>query len=258
MISRRSMIWISAALACLAAVACANLVAKPIENQASWRKLPLIGGYSGLQTEAVRSIKSITVHRIALMPVVEAPDKTGSVIAGGAGESITAELYSEMALVGGWELVPDSDVAQALQKLPPTTPANEEQNATELGRQVSADAVLYGTVERYKERVGLDYAAASPAAVSFTLHLLDMKTKQIIWTAKFSKTQKALSENVLNLVNFLQNSARWVRANEIAQEGAQEAVADLQSRLALEENIKRFETGTYREMKEGANRYGGH
>jgi hypothetical protein len=141
--------------------------------------------------------------------------------------------------------------------LPPSTVGNLQDNALALGRAVSADAVLYGTVERYKERVGVDYAAASPAAVTFTLHLIDLKSGEVLWTAKFSKSQKALSENVLNLVNFLQNSGRWVRAHEIADEGVKAAVADLRSELAYNQNVKRFEPGSYEQMKQMSHRYQG-
>lgn len=189
---------------CAALGACSTPITAPLDYFSGVHKLPIIGGSSDLQTESVRSIRTLTVNRIAAMPIVETPDKSDNVVAEGAGEAISAELFSEMSLLGGWEVVPDSDVEQAMQKLPPSTAGNLEDNALALGRQVSADAVIYGTVERYRERVGVDYAAASPAAVTFTLHMIDMKSQQVVWTAKFTKAQKALSENILNLYNFLQ------------------------------------------------------
>jgi hypothetical protein len=242
---------------CAALGACSTPITAPLDYFSGVHKLPIIGGSSDLQTESVRSIRTLTVNRIAAMPIVETPDKSDNVVAEGAGEAISAELFSEMSLLGGWEVVPDSDVEQAMQKLPPSTAGNLEDNALALGRQVSADAVIYGTVERYRERVGVDYAAASPAAVTFTLHMIDMKSRQVVWTAKFTKAQKALSENILNLYNFLQYSGRWVRAHEIANEGVKEAVADLRDELALNQNVKRFEPGSYEQMKEMSHRYQG-
>ncbi|MHB8381375.1 MAG: hypothetical protein ACYDC3_03400 [Candidatus Binataceae bacterium] len=206
-------------------------------------------------THAVRSIKTITIDRIAVMPIIDAPPAGAEPLAAGAGDAITAELYSQAAVAGGWELIAQDDVAQALQKMPPTTADNLDQNALELGHAVSADGVLYGKVERYKERVGLAYASAAPASVTFALKFVDTKSKQIVWTAHFAKSQKALAQNIFNLVNFVQNSARWVRANEIAQEGVQQAVADLHGDLNLQKNVKRFETGTYGELKSGQQRY---
>ncbi|MGA9720927.1 MAG: hypothetical protein WBQ86_00605 [Candidatus Binatus sp.] len=207
-----------------------------------------------VKSHAVRSIKTLTINRVAVMPLVEAVPG-GEDMAPGAAEAITAELYSQVAMAGGWDPIPAQDVDEAMQKLPPTTIANLDQNALQLGHDVSADGVIYGTVERYKERVGMDYSAASPASVSFSLKFVDLKSKQVVWTAKFAKTQAALSQNLFDLANFVQRSGRWVRAHEIAQEGAKEAVADLHGDLNLSQNVKRFETGSYGELKSGQQRY---
>ena len=208
-----------------------------------------------VKTHAVRSIKTIVINRVAVMPVIDATPGGGEPLAPGAAEAISAELYSQVAIAGGWEPVPEQDVADAMQKMPPTTIGNLDENALKLGHDVSADGVIYGTVERYKERVGADYSAASPAAVSFSLKFVDLKSKQVVWTAKFAKSQAALSQNLFDLANFVQRSGRWVRAHEIAQEGVKEAVADLHGDLNLSQSVKRFETGSYGELKSGQQRY---
>ena len=99
-------------------------------------------------------------------------------------------------------------------------------------------------------------AAASPASVAFVLKFVDMNTKQIIWTAKFAKAQKSLSQNVFELANFVQHQGRWVRAHEIAQDGVGQAIANLHGDLTLtSSNVKRFESGTYGQQKSGQQRY---
>ena len=208
-----------------------------------------------VKSHAVSSIKTLTINRVAVMPLIEAAPGGGEPLAPGATEAVSAELYSQVAVAGGWDPVAEQDVAAAMQKMPPTTIANVDENALKLGHDVSADGVIYGTVERYQERVGMDYSAASPAAVSFSLKFVDFKSKQVVWTAKFAKSQAALSQNLFDLANFVQRSARWVRAHEIALEGVKEAVADLHGDLNLNQNVKRFETGTYGEMKSGQQRY---
>ncbi len=158
--------------------------------------VPVVGKSPEVQADSVRSIKTIRLRRIAVMPPIEAP-APGSTVAEGATDSLTAELQAKMALEAGWQLIPESDVVDAMQKLPPTNAADLQQNAIELGHKTGADGVLYGEIETYKERVGSDYAAASPAAVAFTLHLVDLKSGQVIWNARFHKSQKALNENTL-------------------------------------------------------------
>ncbi len=209
-----------------------------------------------LQAHAVRSIKQVKVDRIAVMPVVANPGTNGDVVADGGPDAVTAELYTQVALAGGWDVVPQDDVVRAMTNLPPTTPQNLDENAIKLGHALSVDGVLYGVLERYREREGLDYAAASPASVAFALKFVDMQTKQVVWSAKFAKAQKALAQNVFELANFVQHQARWVRAHEIAQDGVALAVADLHGNLNLtSSNVKRFETGTYGQQKSGQQRY---
>jgi hypothetical protein len=105
-------------------------------------------------------------------------------------------------VMGGWNVVPQDDVDTAMQQLPPTTQADMDQNALQLGRKVAADGVIYGAVTRYRERVGFEYAIQTPAAVAFTLYFVDENSKQVVWTAKFAREQKTLSENVIDLQNF--------------------------------------------------------
>ncbi len=210
---------------------------------------------SNLKAHAVSSIKTLKVDRVAVMPLIEEPPGMSEPLAPGAAEAVTAELYSQVAIAGGWETIPLQDVEDAMQKMPPTTVGNEDQNALKLGHDVSADGVIYGTVQRYKERVGMDYSASSPASVTFSLKFVDLKTQQVVWTGKFAKSQAALSENIFDLANFVQRSGRWVRAHEIALEGVKAAVADLHGDLNLQQNVKHFETSTYGQLKSGQQRY---
>jgi hypothetical protein len=209
-----------------------------------------------LQAHSVRSIKEVRVGTIAVMPVIANPGSNGDVVADGGPDAVTAELYTQAAIAGGWDVAPQDDVVRAMTNLPPTNAGNIDENAIKLGHLRSVDGVLYGMLERYREREGLDYAAASPASVAFVMKFVDMKTGQVVWTAKFAKAQMALSQNVFELANFVQHEGRWVRAHEIAQEGVGLAVNDLHGNLTLTaSNVKRFETGTYSQQKSGQNRY---
>ena len=193
--------------------------------------LPLVGKDPSLELHSVRAIRTVKVHRVAVMPVIDHPNATGETIEDGAAESITADVWGRMTLVSGWEVVPESDVRGVMQQLPPTTLANMQDNAMKLGRQLSADAVVYGTVTRYEERVGSDYAAKSPAAVAFALHLVDIHNGVVLWTARYARQQEALTQNIFNVGNFLANRGRWVHANDLAQRGVEEALDDLASKL---------------------------
>jgi PBP1b-binding outer membrane lipoprotein LpoB len=220
---------------CAAALLCASCAP-------AW--VPVVGKNPDVQVQSVRSIKQVRVRRIAVMPPIDAP-APGSTVAEGASDSLTAELQAKMALDAGWQIVAESDVADAMQKMPPSNGANLKQNAIELGHKLLADAILYGQIENYRERVGSDYAAASPASVAFTLYLVDIKSGEVIWNAHFSKSQKALTENVFDVVAFVQNSGRWVRAHEIAAEGVDQTVEDLHNKLNLQNENPSFRIPEY-------------
>src|SRR5690349_1937395 len=162
------------------------------------QSLPVVGSDPSLELHSVRAIRTIKVHRVAVMPIIDHPNATGEPIEDGAAESLTADVWGRVTLISGWEVVAESDVRGVMQQLPPTTLANMQDNAMKLGRQVSADAVIYGTVTRYQERVGSDYAAKSPAAVAFALRLIDVHNGVVLRTARDARHQEALTQNSFN------------------------------------------------------------
>jgi TolB-like protein len=223
----------SALALCLALIApgCSTNLSPKQMWSGTVEALPVVGKDSSLELHSVRAIRTIKVHRVAVMPIIEHPNATGEPIEEGAAESLTADVWGRMTLVSGWEVVPESDVRGVMQQMAPTTLANMQDNALKLGRQVSADAVVYGTVTRYQERVGSDYAAKSPAAVAFALHLVDIHNGVVLWTARYARQQEALTQNIFNVGNFLANRGRWVHAHDLAERGIDEAVDDLKSKL---------------------------
>lgn len=182
-----------------------------------------------LSSHAVRSIRQVEVNNLAIMPIVAAVPFGGDPLASGAADTITADIYRQAS--GTWKLVPQGAVMQAVQ--PTQSGSNLDDAAIQVGRATGADAVLYGTVERYVERVGAEYSADKPASVAFSLKLLDMKSKQVVWNAKFSKTQQPLGTNFFNLPTFLENKGQWVLASELTSDGVGQALENLRSSLGI-------------------------
>jgi PBP1b-binding outer membrane lipoprotein LpoB len=182
-----------------------------------------------LSSHAVRSIRQVEVNNLAIMPIVAAVPFGGDPLASGAADTITADIYRQAS--GTWKLVPQGAVMQAAQQT--QSGGNLDDAAIQVGKATGADAVLYGTVERYVERVGAEYSADKPASVAFSLKLLDMKSRQVVWNAKFSKTQQPLGTNFFNLPTFLENKGQWVLASELASDGVGQALENLRSSLGI-------------------------
>lgn len=220
----------------LAAAACNKNIDTKFEDQMNdtIRGLPFVGDDAGLNVHAVRSIRQLIIHKIAVMPLIDSPDQVDKALPPDSSESVTAQLYAQATVIGGWQVVSEDDVGDAMQQLPPTTTANMDANALALGKKVAADGVLYGTVNKFRERVGFEYSAQTPAAVALTLNFVDEHSGQVVWTAKYAREQKALTENVFDLPNFIANKGRWVRAHDIAQEGVNASLANLFSKLSVQ------------------------
>ena len=150
----------------------------------------------------------------------------------GAERVVTAEIYSVLANSTKWRFVPDLTVVQALPKI--GTQGSLQSRARELGTAVKADAVLFGTVSRYKERIGGEYGAQEPASVAFTLSLVSVSTGKILWTGKFDQTQEPLSSNLLNWWQFWRAGPRWFSAEEFTRLGVERLLDELSGKLGLD------------------------
>ena len=95
----------------------------------------------------------------------------------------------------------------------------------EMGRSVKADALLVGTIYRFRQRVGSSLGADSPASVAFALELIRVADGRIIWRRPYDQTQQSLNQNLLEVGKFFKRGGKWVTAEELASEGLKQIMA---------------------------------
>ncbi len=100
------------------------------------------------------------------------------------------------------------------------------------GKDLDADAILYGKLYRFRERVGSEYAVKSPASVAFSLILVRVSDGRVLWRYSFDETQQALTENLFNWKFYRSEGMRWVTAEELAAYGLKKAVEELEKALS--------------------------
>ncbi|HEX5020503.1 MAG TPA: hypothetical protein VFX54_07585 [Candidatus Binatia bacterium] len=144
-------------------------------------------------------------------------------------ETLARATYSAAAGMPNWQIVSESEVREVSGNLPP---ASEPMRSRQIGQMVYADAVLTGRVQRYRERVGDEWGAKSPASVAFVLDLIDVRRGDVIWSARFDETQKSLSENIFAIGDIGQRGVRWLTAEQLTQEGVRKALAQLHQIIA--------------------------
>ena len=96
-----------------------------------------------------------------------------------------------------------------------------------IGKAVSADVALSGYLYRMHDREGTEYSVENPASVAFDLYLISVKDGSILWKGSFDKTQKSLSENLLEFKEFLKFKGKWVDADTLAEIGLKELLDNM-------------------------------
>lgn len=137
---------------------------------------------------------------------------------------LAKHLYSTMAAQPGWQVVSDHEIEEVAQTIGSLADADRLRR---LGELVYADAVITGRVLRYRERIGNEVGAKSPASVAFVVDLVDVRRGDIVWSARFDETQKPLSENIFAIGEFGQRGFKWLNADQLMLEGVKKAVNQL-------------------------------
>jgi len=97
----------------------------------------------------------------------------------------------------------------------------------EMGRELNADAILYSRLFRFVEREGGSYGANKPASVALSIHLIRVSDGAILWRNTFDETQKALTDNILDISLYKKAGIKWLSASELAAYGIANAIDDL-------------------------------
>jgi hypothetical protein len=94
--------------------------------------------------------------------------------------------------------------------------------AQRLGLAMEANYILLGNVWRYVERDGGSWGVKSPASLGFAVYLMDVDDRKVVWSGSFDKTQRSLSENILEARSFFKEGGKWLSVEELALFGVKE------------------------------------
>ncbi len=135
-------------------------------------------------------------------------------------DKMNERLVSSLAERKEYELISPDQAKGALATILSSNPAVDEARLmTEVGRSLSADSVLLGYVYRWLEREGTDYAAHRPASVAFDLYLLRTADGRLLWKGNFDRSQRSLTENLLEFDFFVKGKGKWMTADALGDMG---------------------------------------
>ena len=99
------------------------------------------------------------------------------------------------------------------------------------GKELKVDAVLYGKLFRYEDRIGRKYGVKRPASVAFALYLIRVRDAAVLWHTTFDETQQPLMENLFKAKLYKKSGMHWLTAQELANYGLTEATNELKDLL---------------------------
>ncbi len=109
-----------------------------------------------------------------------------------------------------------------------------QSRAESLGRAVGAQGVFYGIVSTFRERQGTRLGASVSPAISYTLWLSDVRTSEVLWTARYSREQKPLSENLLQVGSALKDGVGYKTSEQLSEIGFRDTARHLEKLRGLE------------------------
>jgi len=158
-----------------------------------------------------------SIDLIAVSPIREVPPRLEKgerpVLETHAGRAITGQIYGFLAGQTRFRFVPDLTVEATAARI---GIQDEIEAAKALAAETGADAVLFGNVFRFQERVGTRFAATHPASVSFDLALYSVPAGDVVWRRRFDETQVPLSSNLFNAWMFWRAGPHWFTVRELA------------------------------------------
>jgi hypothetical protein len=141
---------------------------------------------------------------------------------------LTSRLFDVMTEHKGYELVSPEITGESFSRIAASGQGTSNiEIAGRAARELQADAAIIGLLYRWKEREGSDYAVNGPASVFFDLCLVNADDGSILWRGRFKKTQKSLSENLLDIRTFLKGKGKWMAAEDLAEMGVRDLIDDL-------------------------------
>jgi hypothetical protein len=139
--------------------------------------------------------------------------------------ALVASYVAEGFAARGVDTIPSSDVGQAL---------GSDEIGADLRAAIAvardkfgADALVAGTVYRFRNRDGQAMGSINPSSVGFEVKIYRAADGKLLWSAIFDHTQVALGTNALTAAQYPGGGTRWLTSEELARWGAQRLVNEV-------------------------------
>lgn len=91
-----------------------------------------------------------------------------------------------------------------------------------IANRFNCNLILETTLSQYSHRVGGQYGAREPAAVTFSYRLYQAETGRVLCHGRFDERQQSVMENLFSLGKARSRGLTWITAEEMLNEGLKE------------------------------------
>lgn len=152
----------------------------------------------------------------------------------GAGRDLTRMVYEELRRRFGDQIVSLDESRLSFAEVVTDESLDTPRGlAQRLGRAMTADYVVIGTLWRYRDRGEVPGMPESPASVAFALYLVDVETGRRVWRGLYDETQRQVTENILEAGKYMKMGVKWLSAKELARYGVKQVLDKFPSEEAL-------------------------
>jgi hypothetical protein len=166
--------------------------------------------------------ESLALKRVAVAPFRATP-RAGAAELRTDATSLVASYMAEGLSARGLDVVPGSVVGQALGG----GEVDLRSALTVAADQFGADALVTGTVYKFRDRSGEAMGSLTPASVGFDVKIYAAPGGKLLWAGTFDHTQVALGENALTATQYPGGGTRWMTSEELARFGAMQVTKEI-------------------------------
>jgi hypothetical protein len=145
----------------------------------------------------------------------EVPSGTGAELAAALFQDLQARDVAVIPYERGLQLLAQTD--------PAVVDRYEPALAVDLGKRAGATEAIMGVMIRYEERSGSWFGSREPAAVAFSLALVDVATATVTHKLRFNRRQAPLTTNLFALPTWWQEGFGWWTRRQVAELSLREA-----------------------------------
>jgi len=150
----------------------------------------------------------------------------------GAGAMMTRLVNSTLSNRFGQNVVPQAEVQSAYAGLRLDDTRDTPRTLIQrLGKALSADLIVVGTLWRYRDKGAIEGFPEKPASVAFALYLVDPETGHRIWRGIFDETQEYALKDMSKFTDRIKMGLKWLSADELARFGVKQALSGFPSNV---------------------------